>query len=456
MSCDRTLTELGHTSDKSNIFTSARNRVSRFDGSSGKYENWRNSIKKYFKSVKAKGDSKVKLVSQFITGRAEDLVDGFLNENPQASWGSLVTFLDKNYSQNRSTQDYLSDLVDLKKLPNEGFEGFEGRIRDLYAKAFPDESEGMPKERRLIRVFRNGIDEGIRSHLLEKRPKTFKEALQMASVKAIKVKKSAPSNDDIHADVKKILEGANLEEVTMRTVIKQVYAKYPDFDLTPRKEFIKSTVKNHLLEEGPETCGEAVQMASEESVIAMTTEYVGSSGDDCQQGPVVREVSAITEKGISLGEGTESNESEGVRKTGRCKWFRAGSGWGFVVPDDHGPDVFVHQSVIKKDGFRSLADGEKVEYFARQTDRGVQATFVCGPAGRNCRGRRRFTSQISQRNVICKNCGEFANGAVKYLPRRPMKACFSGNSNSHPNAGGPPKIVSSDKKYIPGRVGHRP
>ena len=382
MSYDRILAEVGYTSDKPNIFTSARNKVIRFDGSSEKYENWRNSLKKYFKSVKAKGDSRVKLISQFMTGRAEDLVDGFLNANPHASWGSLVSFLDKNYTQNRSTQDYLSELVDLKKLPNEGFEGFEGRIRDLYAKAFPNEPDGMHKERKLIHVFRNGVDGGIRSHLLEKRPKSFKEA---------------------------------------------------------------------------------IQMASEESEIAMTTEYVNSNSDSCQPEPVVREVNTIANKANNLGEGIEyvskgvlSNESEGVRKTGRCKWFRAGSGWGFVVPDEKGPDVFVHQSVIKKDGFRSLADGERVEYLARQTDRGMQATFVCGPAGRNCRGRRRFTSQISQRNVICKNCGEFANRAVKYPPRRPIKACFSGNSNSHPNADGPPKIVSSDRKYIPGRGEHKP
>ena len=164
MSYDRILTELGYTSDKPNIFTSARNKVIRFDGSSEKYGKWRSSLNKYFKSVKATGDSRVKLVSQFITGRAEDLVDGFLNANPQASWGSLVTFLDKNYAQNRSTQDYLSELVDLKKLPNEGFEGFEGRIRDLYAKAFPDEPDGMHKDRKLIHVFRNGVDGGIRSH----------------------------------------------------------------------------------------------------------------------------------------------------------------------------------------------------------------------------------------------------------------------------------------------------
>ena len=342
MSYDRILAKSVYTSEKPNILTSARNKVIRFDGSSEKYENWRNSLKKYFKSVKAKGDSRVKLISQFISGRAEDLVDGFLNANPHASWGSLVSFLDKNYAQNRSTQDYLSELVDLKKLPNEGYEGFEGRIRDLYAKAFPDEPDGMHKERKLIHVFRNGVDGGIRSHLLEKRPKSFKEA---------------------------------------------------------------------------------IQMASEESEIAMTTEYVNSNSDSGQPGPVVREVNTIADKANNLGEGIEyvnkgvlSNESEGVRKTGRCKWFRAGSGWGFIVPDEKGPDVFVHQSVIKKDGFRSLADGERVEYFARQTGRGMQATFVCGPSGRDYRGRQRFTSQISQSNIICKNCGEFANRVVKYLP----------------------------------------
>jgi len=39
------------------------------------------------------------------------------------------------------------------------------------------------------------------------------------------------------------LDKANLEEITMKTVCKQVYAKYPDFDLTDKKDFIKATVK---------------------------------------------------------------------------------------------------------------------------------------------------------------------------------------------------------------------
>ena len=70
MSYDRILAELGYTSEKPNRLTSARNKTIRFDGSSENYGKWRNSLNKYFKSVKATGDSRVKLISQFITGRA--------------------------------------------------------------------------------------------------------------------------------------------------------------------------------------------------------------------------------------------------------------------------------------------------------------------------------------------------------------------------------------------------
>ncbi|KAL4235614.1 hypothetical protein ACF0H5_004010 [Mactra antiquata] len=55
--------------------------------------------------------------------------------------------------------------------------------------------------------------------------------------------KSAPTNDELKDVVKKMLDNANLEQVTMKTVLKDVFAKYPDFDLTDRKDFIKNTVK---------------------------------------------------------------------------------------------------------------------------------------------------------------------------------------------------------------------
>ncbi|XP_049763065.1 protein DEK-like [Schistocerca nitens] len=56
--------------------------------------------------------------------------------------------------------------------------------------------------------------------------------------------KAPPTDEEIKSYVKEILEGANLEEITMKTVCKQVYAHYPDFDLAHKKDFIKVTVKS--------------------------------------------------------------------------------------------------------------------------------------------------------------------------------------------------------------------
>ncbi|XP_075223246.1 protein DEK-like isoform X2 [Lycorma delicatula] len=59
-----------------------------------------------------------------------------------------------------------------------------------------------------------------------------------------KKSKSPPTDDEIKSYVKSVLEGANLEEITMKTVCKKVYEHYPDFDLGYKKEFIKNTVKS--------------------------------------------------------------------------------------------------------------------------------------------------------------------------------------------------------------------
>ncbi|GJQ65992.1 putative DNA binding protein [Trypoxylus dichotomus] len=60
----------------------------------------------------------------------------------------------------------------------------------------------------------------------------------------VKKPKNPPTDEEIKSYVKDILEGANLEEITMKTVCKQVYAHYPDFDLTHKKDYIKFTVKS--------------------------------------------------------------------------------------------------------------------------------------------------------------------------------------------------------------------
>merc|ERR1719342_1860330 len=60
----------------------------------------------------------------------------------------------------------------------------------------------------------------------------------------IKKTKSPPSNDEIKQKVEELLKDADLEEVTMKSVCKQIYEMYPGFDLTDRKSFIKETVKS--------------------------------------------------------------------------------------------------------------------------------------------------------------------------------------------------------------------
>lgn len=64
------------------------------------------------------------------------------------------------------------------------------------------------------------------------------------------------------------------------------------------------------------------------------------------------------------------------KKQGTVKWFNDGKGFGFITPDEGGEDLFVHQSSIIADGFRSLAEGQRVEYDVGQGPKGQRATDV--------------------------------------------------------------------------------
>jgi CspA family cold shock protein len=62
--------------------------------------------------------------------------------------------------------------------------------------------------------------------------------------------------------------------------------------------------------------------------------------------------------------------------TGTVKWFNNQKGYGFIQPDEGGDDLFIHHSNIVAEGYRSLEDGQKVEFEAAQGQKGMEAINV--------------------------------------------------------------------------------
>jgi cold shock CspA family protein len=88
-----------------------------------------------------------------------------------------------------------------------------------------------------------------------------------------------------------------------------------------------------------------------------------------------------------------------AKQTGTCKWFNSEKGFGFITPTDGGEELFCHQSVIHAQGFRSLAEGEEVEFNVITDERSgkLKAVDVTGPNGDYVKGaprRRMFALRL--------------------------------------------------------------
>ena len=101
---------------------------------------------------------------------------------------------------------------------------------------------------------------------------------------------------------------------------------------------------------------------------------------------------------------------------GTVKWFNAEKGYGFIAVDG-GADVFVHYSAIQMDGYRTLEEGQRVEFEISQGQKGPQADMVrLRPA--EARARLDAATYFARRARIPQGCGPFVRAAS-----RPSAAC---------------------------------
>ncbi|XP_077577821.1 protein lin-28 homolog A [Stigmatopora nigra] len=133
----------------------------------------------------------------------------------------------------------------------------------------------------------------------------------------------------------------------------------------------------------------------------------------------------------------EDDESQSLQGLGSCKWFNVRMGFGFLAMTsrdgvllDEPVDVFVHQSKLHMEGFRSLKEGEAVEFTFKKSSKGLESQRVTGPGGIHCVGseRRPKGKKVHKRRAKgdrCYNCGGPDHHAKECkLPPQPKRCHF--------------------------------
>ena len=73
---------------------------------------------------------------------------------------------------------------------------------------------------------------------------------------------------------------------------------------------------------------------------------------------------------------TQASPTQTGEFIGKVKWFNNAKGFGFIEPSDGGKDLFVHMSEIQMEGYKTLKDGQSVDYEVAESDRGPAAKNV--------------------------------------------------------------------------------
>jgi len=121
--------------------------------------------------------------------------------------------------------------------------------------------------------------------------------------------------------------------------------------------------------------------------------------------------------------------------SGTCKWFNSKKGFGFIAPSGGGDDVFVHQTVIHAEGFRSLGEGEQVEYNTETDSAGkIKAIDVTGPNGEYVKGAPKPNYSQPRRNYNDRNYSDRSND--RNNDRNNNRSNFRSKDSSQGDQGG--------------------
>jgi CspA family cold shock protein len=91
---------------------------------------------------------------------------------------------------------------------------------------------------------------------------------------------------------------------------------------------------------------------------------------------VLKTTSFQSSLGKQAPQGLSNGDKEVFMQSGTVKWFNDAKGFGFITPSDGSADVFVHFSTIEADGFKTLTEGQQVEFESVKGPKGMQTTRV--------------------------------------------------------------------------------